>query len=273
MQQQPSSDMILRMDEGQFKRLQPRTSNGGQVHQTGLAVWRLEIPAGPAGRYRLAQLDDYAHLPRSRFPWRPPLRLSLRARASAESLPGTWGFGLWNDPFGAALLSGAELLRLPVLPRAAWFFFASPPNYLSLRDDLPAMGSLAATFCSPRWPTALLAPALLAVPLLAMRPVARLLRSLARRVVQQSAARMPVNPTEWHHYELIWQADRAQFYLEGNLMLETGLAPKGPLALVLWVDNQYASFDPNGRIAWGSLANSQSSWVEIGELLIQAVRQ
>jgi hypothetical protein len=265
--------MMICMNEKQLESLQSRTLNGGGVCQTGPNAWRLEIPTGLAGRYCLAQLDDYAQLPRSGFPWRPPIRLSLRARASAENIPGTWGFGLWNDPFGVALLGGASLFRLPVLPNTAWFFFASPPNYLTLRDDLPAQGGLAATFCSPRWPAFCLAPALLALPLLAVRPVARLLRSLARKLVQQSAVRLAVNPTECRLYELIWQADRVRFYLDSNLVFETNLAPKGPLALVLWVDNQYAAFDPDGRIALGTLASSQPAWVEISELSIKPLEQ
>jgi hypothetical protein len=136
------------------ERLKERLAAGGSVNQTESSSWRLEIPAGPGGRYRLAQLDDYHDLPRRALLWRPPLRLSLKARASSEDIPGTWGFGLWNDPFGFAFLKGGGV-RLPVAPNAAWFFFASPPNYLSLRDDLPAQGGLAATFRSRRWPDGL----------------------------------------------------------------------------------------------------------------------
>src|SRR5512139_912562 len=86
--------------------LRPRHTRGAQVVQIGPAgavkstVWRLEIPAGSAGHYRLAQLDDYSGRPRWKFPWRAPFRLALRARASASEIPGTWGFGLWNNPFG-----------------------------------------------------------------------------------------------------------------------------------------------------------------------------
>src|SRR5512144_3136865 len=112
----------------------PRTTSGAQVVRLTSGGWRLEIPAGSAGRYRLAQLDDYSNLPRRAFPWQAPLSLSLRARASQSSLPGTWGFGLWNDPFALSLGFGGER-RIPALPNAAWFFFASAPNYLSLRDD------------------------------------------------------------------------------------------------------------------------------------------
>ena len=82
----------------------------------------------------------YARLPRREFSARPPLTFSLRARASSESIPGTWGFGLWNDPFGLSLGFGGNPFSLPALPNAIWFFHASPKNYLSFREDKPAQG-------------------------------------------------------------------------------------------------------------------------------------
>jgi hypothetical protein len=64
---------------------------------------QLYIPPGPEGRYRLAQLDDYMDAPRAAFRWAPPLRLHMRARVSNGSIPGTWGFGFWNDPFSMGM--------------------------------------------------------------------------------------------------------------------------------------------------------------------------
>jgi len=58
----------------------------------------------------------------------PPCTFSLHARLSGTDLPGTWGFGLWNDPFGLSLGFGGQAARLPALPQAAWFMHASPPN-------------------------------------------------------------------------------------------------------------------------------------------------
>ena len=92
--------------------------------------WRLGIQKGDSSGYRDAQLDDYSQLPRHRFPHRS-LSLSLRARTSSISPAGTWGFGLWNDPFGLSLGFGGSPFRLPALPNAVWFFYASPQNYLS----------------------------------------------------------------------------------------------------------------------------------------------
>jgi len=343
--------------------------SGGRVVQTGPAAWRLELPAGPGGSYRLAQLDDYRKLARRAFPWRPPVTLSMKARASAKSLPGTWGYGLWNDPFGMGVAQGGGL-RLPALPNAAWFFFASPPNYLSLRDDLPAQGALAATFRSPRWPSPLLllgAPLLLddyrklarrafpwrppvtlsmkarasakslpgtwgcglwndpfgmgvaqggglrlpalpnaawfffasppnylslrddlpaqgalaatfrsprwpsplfllgapLLPLSLLPPAMRWLRRWARRIVRQDAVDLPVDPTEWHDYALEWGPELVTFRLDGEALLATEIVPAGPLGLVLWVDNQYAALPPDGRLRYGTLSNPQPAWIEI----------
>jgi hypothetical protein len=194
--------------------------------------------------------------------------LELRARASAEALPGTWGFGFWNDPFGMALFSGAEPVHLPVLPNTAWFFIASPPNHLSLRDDLPADGSLAATFRSARLPALLLAPAGLFLPLLFVRPTARLIRKVASRFVQQDTLRLPVRLTEWHTYTLELDLHRAVFQVDGEKMLETSVVPLGPLGFVVWVDNQYAAFRPDGRVGFGSLENPQTAWIEIDGLVL-----
>ncbi len=244
--------------------LSPRTTPGAQVTRTGDQFWRLEIPAGPAGRYRLAQLDDYAALPRRRLPWQPPFTLELRARASSSALPGTWGFGLWNDPFGLSLGFGGGH-RLPALPNTAWFFFASSENYLSLRDDLPASGPLAATFQSPHWPVwsyALAAPLL---PLMALPVLARWLRRQGRRYVRQDAAFLALDPLEWHAYRLDWEAERVIFSLDGQTVLETPVSPLGPLGLVLWIDNQYAALPPNGRLAYSTLANPEPAWIEIME--------
>ena len=245
--------------------LRERDAAGGKVLQTGPTAWHLEIPSGPSGEYRLAQLDDYGRLSRKEFPWRPPLKLNLRMRASAQSIPGTWGFGLWNDPFGTALVKGSQV-RLPTLPNAAWFFFASPPNYLSLRDDLPARGQLAAAFQSPAKLPAGLILSLPLLPLILLPPVGRLLRSQARRYVCQDTAELDLDPTSWHAYEIDWREEVVIFRLDGQKIFETKVNPEGPLGLVIWVDNQYASLPPDGRLGYGTLANEMAAWIEVADL-------
>lgn len=248
--------------------LRPSLTPGARLDQVGETGWRFEIPAGPAGRYRLAQLDNYGALPRRSFPYRPSLRLRLRARASSAVIPGTWGFGLWNNPFSMAILSGVEVLRLPALPNTAWFFFASPPNYLSFRDDLPAQGWLAATFRSPQLPSGLLAAGAPALPLAAFSSTARFLRRLARRFIQQEAVQLSVDVRDWHTYEVDWQPEQAVFRVDGEVVLETQAPPLAPLGLVLWVDNQYAGLTPRGELRFGTLETPQPAWIEIQDLSI-----
>jgi hypothetical protein len=255
------------MDSAQVFILQPRTANQGQVHSLGQGAWQLQIPAGPPGQYRLAQLDDYGKLARGAFPWQAPFRLELQARASAKVIPGTWGFGLWNDPFSIGALGGQRrLTRLPTFPNVAWFFFAAPPNHLSLLDDQPGQGWLAMSFRAPHQPGAWLAACLPLAPLLLLPALARRLRAFISRLVGSSAALLPVDPTEWHTYRLEWQAERVQFSLDGQFVLESQAAPAGRLGLVLWVDNQYAAWKPDGGLDWGLLANPEPAWLEIRDL-------
>ena len=255
-------------DQPAALQLKPTTTPGGEVRENGNGGWIFSIPAGEKGRYRLAQLDDYGAHPRRDFPWEAPLHLRLQARASSPDIPGTWGFGLWNNPFGMAIFTGTEVLRLPTLPNAAWFFFASPPNYLSLRDDLPAQGSLAAAFRSLRLPGVLLALGAPALPLLALPPAARLLRRLARRIVRQSAALMKHEVTAWHAYSLVWEHDRVVHAVDEETVCDTPWAPLGPLGFVLWIDNQYAALPPSGRPGMGTLANPELAWIEIEGLTV-----
>jgi len=231
-------------------------------------TWRLRIPAGPVGSYRLAQLDDYSKLPRKAFPWRPDIRLSVQMRASAEQIPGTWGIGFWNNPFSLSILKRVEMLRLPALPESIWYFFASPQNYLSFRDNLPAWGSLAATFRSHRWSNFWLTLAAPILPLLAIPISARYLRKLIRKAIHQDSKTIPINPTEWHDYRLDWCEDQAVFQVDGRRLFETVIVPQGPLGFVLWVDNQYAAFPPDGRVGFGTLENQEPAWIEIKNLII-----
>jgi hypothetical protein len=245
--------------------LRKHVRGGGKITEAGPSSWHLEIPAGSSGSYRLAQLDDYGGLSRRSFPWKPPINLRLRARASALTIPGTWGFGLWNDPFGVTLVKGSEV-RFPSLPNSAWFFFASEPNYLSFRDDLPAQGQLAAVFRSPvKLPPRLIASIPL-IPFFLVRPVARWLRRLVGRYVHQDTLELDLDPTLWHTYEMDWRPEAVIFHLDGQVLKEMSVHPNGPLGLVMWVDNQFASWSPNGGLGYGTLKTTETSWIEVEDL-------
>ena len=251
--------------------LSPRQAGFATLHRT-IAGWRLDLPAGPQRTYRLAQLDDYARTSRNRLKHAPPWTFQVRVRTSNVNLPGTWGFGLWNDPFGLSLgFRGGKPGRLPTLPQTAWFMHASPPNWLSLGDNperIPANGLFAGTFRSPCIPSFLLVPGLLALPLCAIRPFSRFLRRLASRIIQQDAARVDLDETQWHEYSIQWLEEGCVFSVDGDVVLRTSCSPMPPLGMVLWIDNQFAAWTPEGRLRYGTLENNDA-WMEIEKLTIQ----
>ena len=246
-------------------RLRENCRGGGRVQQRGNTSWTVDIPAGREGKYRLAQLDDYHGLARNSYPWSAPMRINLSAKASSQTIPGTWGFGLWNDPFGLAVIQGTRA-RLPTLPNAAWFFFASDMNYLSFQNDLPASGQLAATFSSPgRLPINLL----IGLPIFSLvfvPAIARRLRRWLGNYVKQDSATFDFDPTEWHSYEIEWRLESVTFRVDGLVIKQTKIVPRENLGLVIWVDNQYARWLPNGRFGYGTLANTDAAWLKIEDL-------
>jgi hypothetical protein len=233
--------------------------------------WRLKIGAGDASSYRDAQLDDYSGLRRSRFPHRPStaLKMCLYARSSTPSAAGTWGFGLWNDPFGLSLGFGGNPFRLPALPNAAWFFYGSKENYLSFKSPSTdaqggvANGFMAQTFRAPKFHP-LLIPAGLALPF-----SRRSTRNLLGKVIDEDSSAISVDTTQWHRYSLEWSAERVAWDIDEIRVFESSISPNPPLGFIIWIDNQYAAFTPEGRLAAGVLGNGEE-WLEVKGLEIKS---
>ena len=232
--------------------------------------WRLGIQKGDSLSYRDSQLDDYSGLPRHRFPHRAAdasVSLSLRARTSTLSAAGTWGFGLWNDPFGLSLGFGGNPFRLPTLPNAAWFFYASPQNYLSFKNPstnargIAANGFLAQTFHAPRFHP-LLIPAGLALPFSRVTT-----RNLLSKVIDEDSSALSIDITQWHRYRLEWSAKRVAWDIDDARVFESPVSPNPPLGVIIWIDNQYAAFTPEGKIAFGVLENGEE-WLEVSDIVI-----
>lgn len=237
--------------------MKSRTTPNASVDKTE-SGYLLKIPSGDASAYRFAQIDDYFGLPRRKFPHHS-LTLSLRARTSAFPLPGTWGFGLWNDPFGMSLGFGGRRWQLPALPNAAWFFGASQENHLSFSDK-PANGFLAQNFRSPKFHPLLILTGL-------VFPFSRkATRKLLGRIIDEDSSTLSVDITQWHSYRLEWSQRGVAWYVDEVLAFESSASPNPPLGLVIWIDNQFASFTPDGKIGFGVLENPEPAWLEISNL-------
>ena len=189
--------------------------------EPGDSTIRLVTQDARAGDYSDAQLDDYHGLePRRKWPWRPPLKMQVRARASHASLVGTAGFGFWNDPF---TLTGG----INALPEAVWFFYASPPSDMALVPGVPGWGWKAAIVHAAR------AEAVLqSVPTAAAVLWARLTgrtQTAARWVQRISGAHeapLHLDWTAWHTFELEWQCDAVTFQVDDELVLRAPAAAR-----------------------------------------------
>lgn len=226
----------------------PLELGGGRV-SLGPGGLELGLPALDGQAYADAQITDYAGRARPDFPWRPPLRLTVRAQASGpgESLVGTAGFGFWNDPY----LPGRR--ELPCPPRAVWFFFGAPPNDQRLALDQPGHGWKAATFDASRplfW--ALLPLALPGFLLMRVPAAYRALWPLGQRALGVTEAALPGELLAAEHtYRIDWRPGGVTFDVDDATILETDRSPGGPLGFIAWIDNQYAIVTPQGRFGWG----------------------
>jgi hypothetical protein len=249
-------------------KLKPVEIAGGRVSEVDGSI-HLELPAIERG-YADAQVDDYASVRRRDFPWRPPLRMSLYARASSSHPTGTLGFGFWNDPFSFSLGQGGAARRFPAPPQALWFFYGSPPNDMRFLPDMPSHGWKASSLRSPSIPSILLAPAAgVAIALAQIHLTRRPVMETALRIVNAAEAAVETSLDDWQHYALSWAEDMARFYVAEEEILTAPAPPSGPLGFVAWIDNQYAVASPEGGFRFGVLPTSESQWLELRELRIE----
>jgi hypothetical protein len=251
-----------------------QTCIGGGELLTGETTLRMTFDTARQGDYTDAQIDDYGSLPRSQFPWRPPLRMEVRARSGlpaasptgsaeqANTLRGTAGFGFWNHPFS---IRGDPLM----LPEAVWFFYASPPSNMALVPGVPGWGWKAQVIHTMRPQMAIAALPLALTTALGIltgdsRPAGRWMQ----RLTGAREALLDVEMTEWHTYTLEWQPREALFWVDGVLALRAPQPPARPLGFVAWLDNQYAIATPRGAFRFGTV-DSGPEWFEMDAVRIQ----
>jgi hypothetical protein len=228
---------------------------------------RLRCVVGPndADSYHNAQICDYIGLDRRNYPWRPPLRMKVRAwmSHSADQLHGTAGFGFWNQPF----MPGMASLRLP---RSVWFFFSGLPNNMALAKGVPGHGWKAATFdASHLLFFALLPFAPVGFLLMRIPALYRRLWPIGQRALGVSEKLLPVAPDEFHTYELLWRRHSVDFLVDDALVHHTPCAPRGPLGFVAWIDNQYAIVTPQGRFRFGTVPLARAQWLVLESVEIE----
>jgi len=89
-------------------------------------------------------------------------------------------------------------------------------------------------------------------------------------VIDEDGIALGADVTHWHGYRFEWSAKRSAFWVDGALVFESSVSPRPPLGLVIWIDNQYAAYDPDGKIGFGVLSNPESAWIEICDLTLTA---
>ena len=225
----------------------------------------LRLVAGPAAAGSLTdvELNDHRLFPRGGWPWRPPLRMTVRARAShpADALTGTAGFGFWNSPFGASNDTLAA-------PQALWFFHASPPSYMSLAREGHGTGWRAQVLNAPQVPRPVVVAGALAWFLL--KPLRPLFYRAAATQVGGGEAPVPQSLTAWHTYRIDWLRARAEFWVDDQRVFQTTSVPRGPLGFVAWIDNSMLNVS-QGAFAFGNLAIEERQWLELSGVHIEPI--
>ena len=70
-------------------------------------------------------------------------------------------------------------------------------------------------------------------------------------------------------YVVEWGAKTARFWVDGQVVLDCITPPRGPLGLVIWLDNQFMVVTPQGRLRHGMLAKPGEQWMEIESVRIE----
>ncbi|HEX2621499.1 MAG TPA: family 16 glycosylhydrolase [Phototrophicaceae bacterium] len=211
--------------------------------------------------YSNAQIASYKT--RHDFSYIPPLRMTLMAQVTGE-LRGTAGFGFWNHPY----VPGERGFRLP---RAVWFFHASPPNNIALAKGVPGYGWKAATFDATRWQFLTLLPtAPIGFLLMRIPKLYNLLWSIGQQAigVHEQLLNHDLLKSS-HRYTIEWLPDEIRFLVDDQLVHCVRLTIKGKLGFIAWVDNQYAIVTPQGHFGAGLMDHTGEQILMLNQIEIK----
>jgi hypothetical protein len=128
---------------------------------------------------------------------------------------------------------------------------------VNIAPTVHANGFLAQTFRSPKFHSRLILAGL-------SLPFSRkATRRLLSKVIHDEGIRLSVDPTQWHNYQIDWRENGTSFEVDNVLVFESPVTPNPPLGVVIWIDNQFAAFTPEGKIGFGVLENPEPAWLEV----------
>ncbi|HSB89842.1 MAG TPA: family 16 glycosylhydrolase, partial [Anaerolineales bacterium] len=78
--------------------------------------------------------------------------------------------------------------------------------------------------------------------------------------------RLDVDLSDWHTYDLVWNATNAEFLVDGEVVLRANQPPDPPLGFVVWIDNQFAVLSRRDGVRFGVLPSTETQWLELAEL-------
>ena len=114
----------------------------------------------------------------------------------------------------------------------------------------------------------LLVPGIPLLPLLLIPLTGKLLRPLLRSFIKDDNKSLNLDATRWHKYEILCGYDKVEFIVDDNTVHTSTVVPKGRLGCVLWIDNQYAAYPPNGKVSFGILKTEKTEWLDLSEISI-----
>ena len=91
----------------------------------------------------------------------------------------------------------------------------------------------------------------------------RRLWPIGQRAIGVSEALVDEAMTAWHTYRIEWGVKRARFYVDDQSVLDCTTPPRGPLGLVIWLDNQAMVVTPQGQFRHTLVASPTPQWMEI----------
>ena len=94
----------------------------------------------------------------------------------------------------------------------------------------------------------------------------KMTRRIVGKIIHEDGIHLSVDVTQWHKYRLECREGRVLFAIDNTQVFESSVSPHPPLGLVIWIDNQFAAFTPEGKIGFGVLENPEPAWLEIEDI-------